>query len=93
VLIQWDFIYFVLLYIFTSFFFILPELLGIVDRPDIFSYGELRTATEAFNASNILGEGGYGPVYKVFALCCFFTVLFCACEKKEKFYHPFCIFS
>ncbi|KAJ4763489.1 Leucine-rich repeat transmembrane protein kinase [Rhynchospora pubera] len=40
------------------------DLLGIVDRPDVFSYAELRTATEAFNASNILGEGGYGPVYK-----------------------------
>ncbi|XP_078176433.1 putative LRR receptor-like serine/threonine-protein kinase At1g56130 [Carex rostrata] len=40
------------------------DYLSIVDRPDIFSYNELRTATEAFNASNILGEGGYGTVYK-----------------------------
>ncbi|KAJ3693539.1 hypothetical protein LUZ60_009019 [Juncus effusus] len=40
------------------------ELMGIVDRPDLFSYAELRSATEAFKANNILGEGGYGPVYK-----------------------------
>ncbi|XP_078175809.1 putative LRR receptor-like serine/threonine-protein kinase At1g56130 [Carex rostrata] len=40
------------------------ELLGMVDRPDVFSYSELKSATETFSASNILGEGGYGPVYK-----------------------------
>ncbi|KAJ4792180.1 Leucine-rich repeat transmembrane protein kinase [Rhynchospora pubera] len=40
------------------------ELLGIVDRPDMFSYAELKSATKTFNASNILGKGGYGPVYK-----------------------------
>ncbi|TQD84474.1 hypothetical protein C1H46_029954 [Malus baccata] len=28
------------------------------------NYVELRTATEDFNPSNKLGEGGYGPVYK-----------------------------
>jgi hypothetical protein len=43
----------------------ISELLGIVDRPYIFSYNELKSATETFSASNILGEGGYGPVYKV----------------------------
>ncbi|XP_078154360.1 putative LRR receptor-like serine/threonine-protein kinase At1g56140 isoform X2 [Carex rostrata] len=48
----------------VPFSFIRSDLLGIVDRRDVFSYAELRTATEAFNASNILGEGGYGPVYK-----------------------------
>ncbi|KAJ3693534.1 hypothetical protein LUZ60_009014 [Juncus effusus] len=40
------------------------EFMGIVDRPDLFSYAELRSATEAFKANNFLGEGGYGPVYK-----------------------------
>ncbi|KAJ3693544.1 hypothetical protein LUZ60_009024 [Juncus effusus] len=40
------------------------ELMGIVDRPDLFSYTELRSATESFNKNNILGEGGYGRVYK-----------------------------
>lgn len=36
-----------------------------VDRPDMFSYSELKSATDTFSASNVLGEGGYGPVYKV----------------------------
>ncbi|KAJ3693538.1 hypothetical protein LUZ60_009018 [Juncus effusus] len=40
------------------------ELFGMVDRPDLFTYSDLRSATEAFNTKNILGEGGYGPVFK-----------------------------
>uniref|UniRef100_A0A0D3GXB2 Protein kinase domain-containing protein n=1 Tax=Oryza barthii TaxID=65489 RepID=A0A0D3GXB2_9ORYZ len=40
------------------------ELLSIVGRPDIFSYGEIKSATNNFNPQNILGKGGYGPVYK-----------------------------
>ncbi|XP_065632935.1 probable LRR receptor-like serine/threonine-protein kinase At1g56140 isoform X2 [Quercus suber] len=40
------------------------ELLGIDVRPFTFSYAELKTATEDFNPSNKLGEGGFGPVYK-----------------------------
>ncbi|KAJ4754844.1 Leucine-rich repeat transmembrane protein kinase [Rhynchospora pubera] len=40
------------------------ELLGIMDRPDMFSYAEIRAATDSFNTANILGKGGYGPVYK-----------------------------
>ncbi|KAL6652027.1 hypothetical protein ACP70R_010952 [Stipagrostis hirtigluma subsp. patula] len=40
------------------------ELYSIVGRPNVFSYGELRTATENFSSSNLLGEGGYGSVYK-----------------------------
>ncbi|KAG6788149.1 hypothetical protein POTOM_004203 [Populus tomentosa] len=39
-------------------------LLGMGPRPNTFSYSQLRTATEDFNPSNKLGEGGYGPVYK-----------------------------
>jgi hypothetical protein len=41
------------------------ELYSIVGRPNVFSYGELRTATEIFSSSNLLGEGGYGSIYKV----------------------------
>ncbi|XP_021823720.1 probable LRR receptor-like serine/threonine-protein kinase At1g56130 [Prunus avium] len=41
------------------------DLLGLGPRPNTFSYAELRAATEDFNPSNALGEGGYGPVYKV----------------------------
>ncbi|XP_078153567.1 putative LRR receptor-like serine/threonine-protein kinase At1g56140 [Carex rostrata] len=40
------------------------DLLEIIDRPNVFSYAELRAATDAFDASNILGKGGYGTVYK-----------------------------
>lgn len=41
------------------------EFLGIDARPYTFSYSELRAATADFNPSNKLGEGGFGPVYKV----------------------------
>ncbi|CAN6683940.1 unnamed protein product [Malus baccata var. baccata] len=40
------------------------DILGLGPRPYTFSYVELRNATEDFNPSNKLGEGGYGPVYK-----------------------------
>ncbi|KAG8043492.1 hypothetical protein GUJ93_ZPchr0458g22280 [Zizania palustris] len=40
------------------------ELYSIVGRPNVFSYGELRSATENFSSRNLLGEGGYGSVYK-----------------------------
>ncbi|GMY38144.1 probable LRR receptor-like serine/threonine-protein kinase At1g56130 [Fagus crenata] len=40
------------------------ELLGMGLRPNTFSYVELRSATEDFNPSNKLGEGGFGPVFK-----------------------------
>ncbi|XP_059625046.1 probable LRR receptor-like serine/threonine-protein kinase At1g56140 isoform X2 [Cornus florida] len=40
------------------------ELLGIGPRVNTFSYAELKTATEDFNPSKKLGEGGFGPVYK-----------------------------
>ncbi|TVU38692.1 hypothetical protein EJB05_12076, partial [Eragrostis curvula] len=41
------------------------ELYSLVGRPYIFSYSELRSATENFCSSNLLGEGGYGSVYKI----------------------------
>ncbi|XP_073002055.1 probable LRR receptor-like serine/threonine-protein kinase At1g56130 isoform X2 [Typha latifolia] len=40
------------------------ELSELVGRPDIFSYAELRAATEGFIQSNILGQGGFGTVFK-----------------------------
>ncbi|GLT51805.1 hypothetical protein SLA2020_251870 [Shorea laevis] len=39
-------------------------LLGIGPRPNTFSYAELKAATDDFNPSNKLGEGGFGLVYK-----------------------------
>lgn len=38
---------------------------GLDVKPYTFSYAELRTATEDFNPSNVVGEGGFGPVFKV----------------------------
>ncbi|PIA37786.1 hypothetical protein AQUCO_03000368v1 [Aquilegia coerulea] len=40
------------------------EFLGIENRPNTFSYAELKNATGDFNPTNKLGEGGFGPVYK-----------------------------
>ncbi|GMN58771.1 hypothetical protein TIFTF001_027868 [Ficus carica] len=40
------------------------ELLQLASRLDTFSYAELRAATDDFNFSNKIGEGGFGPVYK-----------------------------
>ncbi|KAL8162109.1 hypothetical protein V2J09_013598 [Rumex salicifolius] len=40
------------------------ELLGLEAKPYIFSYSELKSATEDFHASHKIGEGGFGPVYK-----------------------------
>ncbi|GKV44303.1 hypothetical protein SLEP1_g51495 [Rubroshorea leprosula] len=43
---------------------VVSRLLGVGPRPNTFSYAELRAATDDFNPSNKLGEGGFGPVYK-----------------------------
>ncbi|XP_006659921.1 probable LRR receptor-like serine/threonine-protein kinase At1g56130 isoform X2 [Oryza brachyantha] len=40
------------------------ELYNLVGRPDVFSNAELKFATDNFSSQNILGEGGYGQVYK-----------------------------
>ncbi|KAL0909427.1 hypothetical protein M5K25_020297 [Dendrobium thyrsiflorum] len=40
------------------------ELLEMTAISNTFSYSELRTATEDFNQSNFLGEGGFGSVFK-----------------------------
>ncbi|MCL7036148.1 hypothetical protein MKW94_012863, partial [Papaver nudicaule] len=40
------------------------ELLGIENMPNMFTYAELKNATEDFKYANKLGEGGFGSVYK-----------------------------
>uniref|UniRef100_A0ACD5UEX8 Uncharacterized protein n=1 Tax=Avena sativa TaxID=4498 RepID=A0ACD5UEX8_AVESA len=40
------------------------ELYSIVGRPNVLSYSELRSATENFSSNNLLGQGGYGSVFK-----------------------------
>ncbi|XP_058071934.1 probable LRR receptor-like serine/threonine-protein kinase At1g56130 isoform X44 [Magnolia sinica] len=41
------------------------EFLGMGPKPNTFSYGELKTATKDFSPANKLGQGGFGPVFKV----------------------------
>lgn len=38
------------------------ELLSVVGRPDVFSYGEIKSATNNFSQDNILGRGGGGAM-------------------------------
>lgn len=45
--------------------FVIAELLSMDVKPYTFAYSELKTATQDFNPSNKLGEGGFGSVYKV----------------------------
>jgi hypothetical protein len=54
------------------FYVVFAELYSIVGKPNIFSYSysELRSAADNFSSSNLLGEGGYGSVYKVSHLQC-----------------------
>nr|XP_043639007.1 probable LRR receptor-like serine/threonine-protein kinase At1g56140 isoform X2 [Erigeron canadensis] len=40
------------------------EFLGMGPKVNTYTYAELRTATADFSTSNLLGEGGFGPVYK-----------------------------
>uniref|UniRef100_M4EPU2 non-specific serine/threonine protein kinase n=1 Tax=Brassica campestris TaxID=3711 RepID=M4EPU2_BRACM len=40
------------------------ELLSMDVKPYTFTYSELKSATQDFDPSNKLGEGGFGPVYK-----------------------------
>uniref|UniRef100_A0A0D9X5B5 non-specific serine/threonine protein kinase n=1 Tax=Leersia perrieri TaxID=77586 RepID=A0A0D9X5B5_9ORYZ len=40
------------------------DLHDLLQRPYVFSYTELKLATDHFSSHNILGEGGYGQVYK-----------------------------
>ncbi|WVZ94574.1 hypothetical protein U9M48_040453 [Paspalum notatum var. saurae] len=40
------------------------DLYNMVGRPNVFSNAELKLATDNFSSHNILGQGGYGPVYK-----------------------------
>jgi hypothetical protein len=48
------------------------ELYTIVERPNVFSYNDLRSAIEILNCGNLLDEERYGSFYKV-GLCSFIS--------------------
>jgi hypothetical protein len=56
------------------------ELYNLAGQPDVFSNTELKLATDNFSYQNIIGEGGYGPVYKVF-----YYLLLIMCKKRRVF--------
>jgi hypothetical protein len=47
----------------------------------LFSYESVSAATENFSTANKLGEGGFGPVYKVRHLLFLINVLFAVLRK------------
>ncbi|KAM1714995.1 hypothetical protein ACFX11_025794 [Malus domestica] len=42
---------------------------NVLENIKVFSYNELRSATDNFHPSNKIGRGGFGTVYKVLRLC------------------------
>lgn len=48
--------------------------------------GTIASATENFSADNKLGEGGFGPVYKVISVSIFFSLPFFFLEKPNHIY-------
>lgn len=57
----------------------------------MYSYSELKAATHGFRASNKIGEGGFGSVYKVKKKFCFFFFQL-GLKKMEKRDVGFCSF-
>lgn len=45
----------------------LTELSGMHNNVKLYTYKELRIATEDFSVTKKIGEGGFGSVYKVIA--------------------------
>jgi len=51
--------------------FLLPQLTEIRSldlRTGLFSLRDIKAATNNFDVANKIGEGGFGPVYKVFCI-------------------------
>ena len=44
----------------------LTKLKGLDLQTSFFTYGQIKAATNNFNADNKIGEGGFGSIYKVF---------------------------
>lgn len=50
---------------FPKMFFFVAELRGLELQTGYFSLRHIKAATGNFDAANKIGEGGFGPVYKV----------------------------
>lgn len=53
------------LVILMMYFFCLAELDKKDVKPNLYSYTELKIATQDFHPTNVLGKGGFGVVFKV----------------------------
>ena len=52
-------------------------------KPNLYSYAEIRVATDNFNPSNKLGEGGFGVVYKVCIYVNFYEIFFVLVQGSD----------
>ena len=50
---------------FSNFFYLLTELRGLDLQTGYFTLRHIKAATGNFDLANKIGEGGFGPVYKV----------------------------
>ena len=50
---------------FSNFFYLLIELRGLDLQTGYFTLRHIKAATGNFDPANKIGEGGFGPVYKV----------------------------
>jgi hypothetical protein len=47
-----------------------------LDELPLYNFKKLETATNSFHAGNMLGKGGFGPVYKVSLSTILFVIFF-----------------